>query len=125
MELLRSSARKKGGIAPTVRCTLSTLHLFCVALCAEILHVLLCLQDVMMYWGVLTVYVLLCLQDVCRDDVLRSTDSMFCCAYRTYAEMMYSGVLSSQDVDDIVTFSRYRNQSMKLGMQAGTGEDPQ
>ncbi len=35
--------------------------------------------------------------------------------------MMYSGVLTDQDVDDIVTFSRYRNMSMKLGMLAGTG----
>ena len=37
--------------------------------------------------------------------------------------MMYSGVLSEQDVHDIVSFSRYRNMSMKLGMLAGTGGD--
>ena len=43
--------------------------------------------------------------------------------FRTYAEMMYSGLLSDQDVDDIVSFSRYRNMSMKLGMLAGTGGD--
>ena len=37
--------------------------------------------------------------------------------------MMYSGVLSEQDVNDIVSFSRYRNMSMKLGMLSGTGGD--
>ena len=35
--------------------------------------------------------------------------------------MMYSGVLSDQDVEDIVSFSRYRNMSMKLGMLGGSG----
>ena len=37
--------------------------------------------------------------------------------------MLYSGILSEQDVNDIVSFSRYRNMSMKLGMLAGTGGD--
>ena len=46
---------------------------------------------------------------------------MFICVCRTYAEMMYSGVLSEQDVDDIVSYSRNRNMSMKLGILAGTG----
>ena len=41
--------------------------------------------------------------------------------WRTYAEMMYSGVLSDQDVDDILTYSRTLNASMKLGMLSGTG----
>ena len=48
---------------------------------------------------------------------------MFTPVCRTYAEMMYSGVLSEQDVNDIVSFSRYRNMSMKLGMLSGTGGD--
>ena len=34
---------------------------------------------------------------------------------------MYSGLLSDQDVDDIVSYCRYRNLSMKLGILSGTG----
>ncbi len=61
-------------------------------------------------------------QKVC-DNIPGSASVRVSEPWRTYSEMMYSGVLSPQNVQDILNYSCMFNASMKMGMLSGTGVD--